>query len=64
MLLSLTSGYVLGGNLGRGSQPSKRLGQSYDQSLQTKRLLGSVGASKPEEGRPMNKTVRIGCASA
>src|SRR5476651_2038909 len=42
MLLSLTSGYVLGGNLGRGSQPSKRLGQSCDQSLQTKRLLGSL----------------------
>jgi hypothetical protein len=45
MLLSSTSTIVLAGNLGRGSQPSKRLGKTCFGSLQTKRLLGSLGTS-------------------
>jgi hypothetical protein len=45
MPLSSTSTDVLAGNLGRGRYPSKRLGKIYVQSLQTKRLLGSLGNS-------------------
>jgi hypothetical protein len=45
MLLSSTSTDVLGGNLGRACQPSKRLAENCVQSLQTKRLLGSLVAS-------------------
>jgi hypothetical protein len=45
MLLSFISTDVLGGNLGRGRQPSKRLGKTYLNRLQTKRLLGSLDTS-------------------
>lgn len=63
MPLSSTSTDVLAGNLDRGRDPSKRLGKIYVQSLQTKRLLGSLGNSHQRKDF-MSDTVRIGCASA